>query len=239
MPTRVPNARLFSGCSRNSSTRPLTVPAVGIDQRARHLFGSPWPVLQNCNFDVRRPTSLGAGRPPGFSPRLAPSARSSTTPSTRVASTPRPGTMAISSPRASSTRPRWCAARCRMPPRSPACSSPPRRWWRRSRRRRRRRRRRPRAWAPEWTTEVSGCFPNERYQSRPLLLFFRQSKSVRTRWRPTTGTSAGLLALKPWLRLRIAGHRLGWLPRDSRSEGAASAPVQGSLKVRRWKNFAS
>ena len=49
------------------------------------------------------------------------SARSWRTPSTTSATTPRPAPTAISSPRASSTRPRSCAAPCRTPPPSPAC----------------------------------------------------------------------------------------------------------------------
>ena len=63
------------------------------------------------------------------------------------AATPRPGSTATWSPRASSTRSRSPARRCRTPRRSRAWCSPPTPWsWRR--RKRSRRRRRPRARRP-------------------------------------------------------------------------------------------
>ena len=82
----------------------------------------------------RRPAGRGRDRPqgvavagaadrrefrPGRRGRGRQAAREPPTPT--GASTPRPTSMAIWSPAASSTRPRWCAPRCRTPPRSPAC----------------------------------------------------------------------------------------------------------------------
>ena len=74
---------------------------------------------------TRRPASRSSARrspgrrarSPSTAARMARSwsARSWRRISTPTASTPRPANMAISSPRASSTRPRWCAQRSRVP----------------------------------------------------------------------------------------------------------------------------
>ena len=68
-------------------------------------------------------------------------------------STPRRKNMSTWFRLASSTRPRWCALPCRMPSRSPLCSSPRKRWLRRSRRRRLRLRCLLVGWAG-WITEL-------------------------------------------------------------------------------------
>ena len=92
------------------------------------------------------------------------------------ASTPRPKSMSTWSPRASSIRPRWCAPRCRTPPRWQHFWSRPKRWSPNCRRNRRRRC--PAvvaaawvAWA-EWASEPRyACFSDMRRPPPGGLLF--------------------------------------------------------------------
>ena len=96
------------------------------------------------------------------------SARSWTRTPTPTAMTRRRASTAISSPRASSTRPRSCARRCRVRPQWRACSSPPRPWLPRCRRSRARQCQAGPAAA--WAAWISDLSRTKKARVRPGLL---------------------------------------------------------------------